>query len=850
MERRKFRLTMALLGGLIGVIALPLVLVGASAPVQANVSARLLNGAWTPTNGPYMPGGRAGALAAHPITPGLALAVVGPGNQGFLSSVPASHIYRTGDGGANWTQVYTAPSEFMSLNSLAFTGSTAYAGGQGVVRSTDAGLNWSAVFTQDEGLPAILGVAVNSQDPATAFAAGAVITGMEPGLSPQFQATVHRTADGGANWSRVYTYTSPNAWSFFWSTLVHPVTPTLVLATYQNGLRLPPEQFQSVILRSASGGDPGTWTPVFTATDTVFTSLAFNPATPDRFYATGLRIPHDGGANLYRSDDAGLTWTAVITDGSAGMGLVVSADGSTLFGASYRSGVVTSTSAGLAWSGGVWPPGAGAPIALALGPAASPEKLYVGLEIGGAFTSTDGAASFTEANDGISELAVSPNLAVHPGDPDTVFTAPWGAWFGWRTTDGGGTWNRVENTPHMIAFAFNPDEPEIVLGAATNDCGPSILRSADGGLNWSEVYTSPYVDGVWPDCGPGDSNIRALSFARSLTRTVYAVGREMTGPPTDTVEALFLRSSDGGLSWTRIYTWAMSDWPGLQVMAADPVSPNVVYAGGGDCPPTQPCEAMLWKSADAGASWALILTTTKASYFSSLVIDYQKPNVLYAAGDSRRVYRSTDGGSTWALIHREGQNDLPCGSALALDPAVPSILYVASTDHIIRSDDGGDTFNYFGRLWGEDLGGQASLVISNRADGTEQKLYAGVTGVWVYTQTVAQPEPPADVKPVGWPAALPGGGQATLTVLVHDEHENWVANGTPVTFTTGPQGSFASPSVVKYTQDGQAGALFTGVMSGTATITVTSGTVEEVMTVRVEAFRIYLPLVIRRAGTP
>ena len=55
---------------------------------------------------------------------------------------------------------------------------------------------------------------------------------------------------------------------------------------------------------------------------------------------------------------------------------------------------------------------------------------------------------------------------------------------------------------------------------------------------------------------------------------------------------------------------------------------------------------------------------------------------------------------------------------------------------------------------------------------------------------------------------------------VHDEHENWVTNGASVTFTTGPEGSFASPSVVKYTQNGQASALFTAMISGTATITV------------------------------
>lgn len=692
---------------------------------------RFAQSTWTQTNGPYLPGGNASALAAHPLRADLVLAAVGPGSQESFSMAP-SHVYRTTNGGADWTAVYTAPS---GLSSLAFTGTIAYAGGfWGIHTSADSGLNWTHVFIMDDGwVPVIFGLAADPQTPSRAFAAGSVIT-VTDGTSVQFQATLHRTTDGGTNWTRVYTYTSElNAFESFMAALVHPVTSSLVLATYQNGLMLPEDQIESVILRSAAGGDPNTWTPVYTAANTLFTSLTFNPAMPDRIYATGYAIPFDGGMNLYRSDDAGENWTAVVTDGSAGEDLVASADGSTLFGTSYRSGVVTGTAEGDIWSSGVWAPGPGAPIALTLDSNASPEKLYVGLMIGGVFTSTNGAASFSEANNGIEELAVGPNVAVHPSEPDIVFAAwAWCSYFGFRTADAGDNWNQIEGTPHMIIFAFKPDAPDIMLGGGCNNCSASLLRSTDGGLNWTEVYTSPYVGGEWPDCGPGNSEIRSVTFARGQTSRAYAVGMEQTGPPTDTVEALFLRSTDGGLNWVRAYTWDFG-WPGLQVVAADPMDANIVYAGGGGCPPGEDCQALFYKSKDGGENWSPILTTTDASYFVSLVIDYWNPLALYVADSNERIWKSSDGGENWTVIHEPGADGLPSGSALALDPWVPSILYVASTQHVIRSEDGGENFTYFGRLY--EISGPPSLAIGNDPSGTIQRLYAGSLGVWRYDQT-------------------------------------------------------------------------------------------------------------------
>lgn len=690
---------------------------------------------WIQTNGPYLPGGWASALAAHPSTADLVLAGVGPAvspgwEEGGMWA--PSHIYRTTDGGANWTAVHPVSS---SVAALAFTGTVAYAGGMpGVHVSTDSGLNWTHPFTRDQGwFPIVWGLAADPQTPSTAFAAGAVVSGTEQGPLLT-RATLHRTTDTGDHWTRVYTYTSGlDALEAFMAALVHPVTPSITLATYNNGLWLPGDQVESVIVRSTSSGDAGTWTSVLSTTDTLFTSLAYNPATPDRIYAAGYHLPYAGGMNLYRSDDAGETWSPVVADGSAGEGLVASGDGSTLFGTSYRSGVVTGTAAGDVWSSGVWPPGPGAPTALTLDTNVSPEKLYVGLEAGGVLTSTDGAQSFDRANNGIEETVIGLNVAAHPEDLDVAFCAP--SWCGvaFQTADAGEHWVRVEHVPNMIVFAFEPDHPEVMLGGGCNNCGASLLRSTNGGVDWTDVYTSPYVTGEWPDCGEGNSDIRAVTFAPSNTSSAYAVGMETTGPPTDTLEAVFLRSTDGGLNWERKKTWDMN-WPGLYALAVNPKDANEVYVGGGSCDEVG-CEAKLLKSINCGLEWSPILTDTQGYYFQSLAIDHWNPDVVYATDGDQRVWRTTDGASNWEIIHQRGWNDLPSGSALALDPWVPSILYVASTQYVIRSEDGGDSFQYFGQL-GE-VQGVPSLAIANQPNGDLQMLYAGSLGIWRYEQPPA-----------------------------------------------------------------------------------------------------------------
>ena len=133
-------------------------------------------------------------------------------------------------------------------------------------------------------------------------------------------------------------------------------------------------------------------------------------------------------------------------------------------------------------------------------------------------------------------------------------------------------------------------------------------------------------------------------------------------------------------------------------VAGDPVDPRTFYFGG--------CAGGVWKSTDGGASWANIsdgFFTTAA--VGAIAVAPSDPNVLYAGtgeacirgnvshGDG--VYRSTDAGRTWMHM---GLADTRHIARIRVHPKDPDVVYVAALGHafgpnqergVFRSTDGG-----------------------------------------------------------------------------------------------------------------------------------------------------------------
>ena len=110
----------------------------------------------------------------------------------------------------------------------------------------------------------------------------------------------------------------------------------------------------------------------------------------------------------------------------------------------------------------------------------------------------------------------------------------------------------------------------------------------------------------------------------------------------------------------------------VQALAVDPASPSTIYAG---------CNGGVFKSTDGGTTWAPH-GVGGANVFALALVS---PN-LYA-GTNQGVFKSTDGGATWSSS-TSGQT-VAKTFALAVNPQQPATVYAGGPGGVFKSTDGG-----------------------------------------------------------------------------------------------------------------------------------------------------------------
>lgn len=143
------------------------------------------------------------------------------------------------------------------------------------------------------------------------------------------------------------------------------------------------------------------------------------------------------------------------------------------------------------------------------------------------------------------------------------------------------------------------------------------------------------------------------------------------------------RSNDAGNTWDNLSD-AQIKCGSIGAITVAPSDPSVIYVGTGSACPRGNISAGVgvYKSSDKGKNWEFI-GLPKSGMIGKIEVHPANPDIAFVAAlgnpfgpnPERGVYRTTDGGKKWDLVHSAGDST-GCVD-LVMDPSNPRILYAA-----------------------------------------------------------------------------------------------------------------------------------------------------------------------------
>jgi hypothetical protein len=561
----------------------------------------------------------------------------------------------------------------------------------GVWESFDRGASW-APRTDYQATLTIGALAFDPSSPAIAYCG----TG-EGDWWSYLGAGVLRSTDGGTTWST--RCTAPFVGSGFYSLVVDPANGQRLYAGTTAGLHT-----------SADGGI--TWTQ-----RRAQTCWGVQPGAGEVLAAC-----RDG---LYRSTDNGAAWAAVALPGAPAdfyrLGVAVAPSNPAVayaWGARLDNGSATALlwrRAAGAWTAVAPPPDARANQAwydwyVAAAPDAD-TQVYLGAidvhrgDLAGGVWTWRNLSSRATGN------SIHPDqhaIAFEPGSPATVYAGGDGGLY--RSTDRGTTWASCNNGLVISEFEYiahslgtsryllggtqdngtnrwlGPSTWEHVADADGGDCGvqrqtPStVFHTTQNG--WLYRSTSSGAFNTW-------TNITPPRPAGELPGLFY-VPFEASAQAGDTIaiggNALYV-SRDNGTTWTRLAYPAAGTASAMHLPDAGTVLVGLT-------------NGQILRTTWAAGAWSAPVALTSprpGAWISDLHATAGATGRLWATcrsfGSGGRVFRSDDGGTSWA-DRTAGLPVLPI-NAVAVDDNNPGRVWVAADLGVHQSRDGGVTWSLF-----------------------------------------------------------------------------------------------------------------------------------------------------------
>ncbi|MGH8278268.1 MAG: WD40/YVTN/BNR-like repeat-containing protein [Gammaproteobacteria bacterium] len=573
--------------------------------------------------------------------------------------------------------------------------------GDGMYKSTDAGKTWTHIGL-DKSME-IGTIIVDPHNPERLFAAA---LGNIYAANPE--RGIYRSTDGGQTWQKVL-YKNANVGGM--SLAFDPDNSQIVYASLWATRRPPWSVYPpsigpgSGIYKSIDGGT--TWKQLTDGLPTEGVGkigIAVAPTDPNRVYAIIGTKTQDGGGGLYRSDNAGATWTLADSDPR-------------IWGRQWYFGRVT-----------VDPK--------------NENTLYVmNVTI---YRSTDGGVSFDawKGNSGGNDFK---ELWINPTDTNLMLSTS-DMLGGVVTLDGGKIWSTWNNQPTGQYYGVYADnQSPFWAGGAMQDSGGHSVASdvSSGRITYSDVAHT---------CTGGESDQVAadpLSVAElygsgfggptkcdMLTGTSESISPLLAYPDTVfrhdwTIPVAFsmankhafyyanqslFQTTDGGQTWQKISPDLSREHPGIPsnldptaaadttynqktfgprwgviyTIAPSPLAAGTIWVGTDD--------GLIWVTHDDGKHWNNVTPKSVTAWSKVIMIgaSHFDANTAYAAIDRHRlndfaphVSRTTDGGKTWQDVD-SGLPSKGFVEAIKQDPERQGMLWAGTQFGVYVSFDQGD----------------------------------------------------------------------------------------------------------------------------------------------------------------
>lgn len=242
----------------------------------------------------------------------------------------------------------------------------------------------------------------------------------------------------------------------------------------------------------------------------------------------------------------------------------------------------------------------------------------------------------------------------------------------YKSSDQGDTWAAVSSvyrvgeavrsfaSSDITAMVVDPtDRQAIYVGTADGD----LFYTYNGGEAWSQSLAKV-------------GKINAIAVDPAARCVIYAA-----------IDNRVYKSTDCSRHWDyQLIETRDDDKNQITALAIDPYNPRVIYAGTSN--------SGLFMSDDSAYSWRV--NRNFPGRIAKILINPKNANIIYVATAGQGVFKSIDHGQSWRDIFEgkleQNKKEIFSYRELILDPTVDDGLFYATDYGLVRSANGGETW--------------------------------------------------------------------------------------------------------------------------------------------------------------